>query len=126
MKQEFSKSWNNSKKPSKQRKFRANAPLHTKSKFLSTHLIKELREKHGKRSVRVKKGDKVKVLRGTHRGKTGKVEKVSVKLTKVYVTGIDTIKKDGAKALYPLNPTNLMITELDLSDNKRKEKMTKK
>ena len=42
---EFSKSWVSSKKPGKQRKYRINAPLNIKRKFLSVHLSKELREK---------------------------------------------------------------------------------
>lgn len=120
MKQEFSKEWNKSIKPSKQRKYVANAPLHIKSKFLNSTLSKELRAKHETRSVRVKKGDKVKVMRGTHAGKTGKVERVSVKYTKVYVTGVDNMKRDGSKSMYPLNPSNIMIVELNLEDKKRK------
>ena len=55
MKAEFSKAWIKSKKPSKQRKYVANAPLHTKGNFLNSHLSPELREKHGKRAIRVKK-----------------------------------------------------------------------
>ncbi len=62
MEKEFSKEWNKSKKPSKQRKYIANAPLHIKSSFLSSHLSKELRVKYGKRSLRVKKDDKVTIM----------------------------------------------------------------
>ena len=123
MKSEFSKAWNQSKKPSKQRKYVANAPLHIKSNFLNSHLSKELREKYNKRSLRVKKDDKVKIMRGTHKNKTGKVEKVSVKHSKVYITGIESIKRDGAKTQYPIKPSNLMIIELNLNDKKRKAKL---
>ena len=68
------------------------------------------------------KGDKVKVLRGQHKGKEGKVERVGLKASKIYITGIDTAKKDGTKELVPINPTNIVITELTLNDKKRKEK----
>ena len=61
MKKKFSTAWNASKQPRKQRKYRANAPLHTKYKFLGVHLSKELREKHGVRSMAVITGHKVKV-----------------------------------------------------------------
>ena len=111
-----------SKKPGKQRLYRYTAPLHQRHKFLGAHLSKELKKNHKSRSVPVIKGDKVKVMRGHYRGKEGKVERVDLTLTKVFVTGIDTIKKDGSKALYPLEPSNLMITELNLNDKRRMNK----
>ena len=126
MKKQFSSSWKSSKKPSKQRKYRYNAPTHIKQKFLSVHLSKELRKKHGTRSFCVAKGDKVKVLRGQFKGRENKVEDVSHKKTRVYVTGLERAKKDGTKSRYPLNPTNLLITELNLDDKKRKESLKRK
>lgn len=115
----FSTNWKKSNQPKKQRKYRYNAPLHLKQKFMRSHLSKELRKKHKKRSIGLKKGDKVKVLRGTYKGKTGKVEKVDLKEQCIYITGIEVIKKDGTKTNYPLHPSNLLITELNLDDKKR-------
>ena len=60
MSQQFSTTWNASKQPRKQRKYRYNAPLHTKQKFLQVHLSPELRKKYSLRNILVKKGDKVK------------------------------------------------------------------
>ncbi len=119
----FSKAWISSKKISKQRKYRSNAPLHIKGKFLSAHLSKELKQKYGKRSLRIRKGDKVKIAVGTHKNKNGTVEKVNVKQSKIYITGVETVKKDGSKSLYPIQPSNLIITELNLSDKARKQKL---
>ncbi len=116
-----SKSWKSSKSPRKQRKFLFNAPLHLKSKMVGSHLSPELKTKYNKRGIRIRTGDKVKVLRGQFKKKIGKVEKVDTKKLKVYITGIETIKKDGSKALYPIHSSNLMITELNLSDKKRIE-----
>ncbi|MBU0460164.1 MAG: 50S ribosomal protein L24 [Nanoarchaeota archaeon] len=123
VKTSFVKSWNRSVQPRKQRKYRYNAPLHLKQKMLHVHLSPELRKKYGLRRVQVKKGDKVKVLRGQFKKREGKVEKVNLKQEKVFVTGIELIKKEGAKLTVPLNPTNLMITELNLNDKKRKLKL---
>jgi len=125
MKKAFSKNWNSSKKPRKQRKYLKKAPLHTKGKFLNSHLSAELRKKHGKRSIRVRKGDKIKVMRGKHKGKEGKIEKISIKKQKIYITGIDHTKKDGTKAQQPINPSNLMITELNMDDKNRRSKLEK-
>ena len=122
MKQEFSKSWKSSVQTRKQRKYRAKAPLHIKSQFLSANLSKDLRQKYGKRNTTVKTGDKVKILRGEFSKKEGKIESVNLKTSKIYIQGIEKTKKDGTKIRVPINPSNLQIVELDLKDKKRKQK----
>ena len=126
MKTKFSRTWKRSKQPRKQRKYRYNAPLHIRSKFMSAHLSKELRQKHNKRSLIVRKGDKVKVMRGQFKKKIGKIERADIKKSKVYITGIELVKKDGTKTLYPINPSNLMIIELNLEDKKRIQTLKRK
>ncbi len=119
MKKKFSKVWKSSKQPRKQRKYRYNSPLHIKQKFMKSHLSKELKKKYGKRAVIVRKGDNVKVMRGQFKGKTGKVDFASAKKGFVYVTGIEVVKKDGSKLNFPINPSNIIINELNLDDRKR-------
>lgn len=119
MKQVYSKSWKASKSPAKQRKYVFNAPLHLRGKFISSMLSKDLKTKYSKNSLRVRKGDKVKVLRGQFKGKEGKIESVDLQRGRVYMEKVETVKKDGTKTQYPLHPSNLMITELELSDKKR-------
>ena len=46
MRNSYSPDWKSSKKPAKQRKYRANAPLHIKRKFMAAVLNKKLREAH--------------------------------------------------------------------------------
>ena len=116
---EFSSAWVASKKPGKQRKYRANAPLHTKRKFLCAHLTDALIDKHKKRSLRLRVGDTVKVLRGQYKGRTGKVQEIDTKKTEVIISGIDVQKADGTKSARPISPSNLMITELITEDKKR-------
>ena len=119
MKQKFSKSWKSSKQPRKQRKYRANAPLNIRRKFLSCNLSKELRKKHRKRSIVVRKEDKVKVMRGKFKGKQGKVLEVNYALSKIIIEGIQVKKQDGSKVNIRLQPSNLQIIELNLDDKKR-------
>ncbi len=121
----FSTTWKGSIQPRKQRKYIYNAPLHVRQKLVHVHLSGELRQKHGTRSVQLRKGDKVKILRGQFAGKEGKVERLSLKRGKVFITGIEQIKKDGSKLPFPLQPSNLMITVLELQDKKRKQKLEK-
>jgi large subunit ribosomal protein L24 len=119
MKKEFSVSWKASSQPRKQRKYRENAPLHLRHKFMASHLSPELKKKHGKRAMTVRKDDRVKIMRGQFKGTSSKIERVDLKKTRVYVKGAEVTKKDGTKAFYPLHPSNLMILELNLSDKKR-------
>ncbi|PIN86493.1 50S ribosomal protein L24 [Candidatus Woesearchaeota archaeon CG10_big_fil_rev_8_21_14_0_10_44_13] len=122
----WSSAWNASKKPKKQRKYRSNAPLHVKHKMISCHLSPELRKKHGIRAIPLRKGDKVKILVGNSRGKTGKIDEVDLKSLKVSIAGIEITKKDGSKVKPYIDPSNLMIIELDLGDKKRDKKMKRK
>ncbi|NTV22935.1 MAG: 50S ribosomal protein L24 [Nanoarchaeota archaeon] len=116
----FSKSWKSSVKPRKQRNYIARAPKHTKSKMMVSHLSDDLSKKHKRRSLRVVVGDKVTVMTGQFKTKTGKVEKVDLSKGKVYIAGVELQKKDGTKVKYPITSSNLMITELK-EDKKRLE-----
>lgn len=122
MKIEFSTKWKASKQPRKQRKYRYNAPKHIRGKFLHSHLSKELMKKHKKRSIRVRTGDKIKIMRGSFKGKTGKVERVNMKDLKIYLENVETLKKDGTKVKVGIDPSNILITELNLDDKKRIKK----
>jgi len=123
MKSAYSKSWNASKQPRKQVKFRANAPLHTRRKFLSSTLDKPLRKKYGVRNIMVRKGDEVKVMRGSFRGKQGKVGKVSSEETRIQIDGIQREKKGGEKLETWFNPSNVKIIILNTDDPKRMKKL---
>ena len=116
---EWSNAWKSSKSPRKQRKYRYSAPLHIKRKFLTVNLTKDLRTKYKIRNIGIRKKDKVKLLRGQFKKKTGVVSKINVKKCKVYVEGIEQVRKDGTKSFYPLTPSNLQIIELNLDDKRR-------
>ncbi len=126
MKKKFSVKWKSSKQPRKQRKYRANAPLHIKRKFLSANLSKELRKKYGRRNFPIRKGDGVKIMRGTFKGKKGKINQVLMKKGVVAIEGIQKKKKDGTKINVLFHPSNLQIQELNLEDKKRLKAINKK
>ncbi len=119
MKSDFSLSWNSSVQPRKQRKYRYNAPLHLKHKFLSAHLSKELRQKFGKRSLPLRKGDEVLVVRGSFSKKQAKVLSVNSSTNKIYLEGMQRSKRDGSKVQVPFNPRVLVIKTLNLNDKER-------
>ena len=122
MKRKFSKSWKSSKQPRKQRKYAANAPLHLKRKLLSVNLSKELRKKHSKRNIPLRKGDVVKIMRGKFKNKQGKVIEVKTKMEKIFIEKIQIKKKDGSSVNVPLKASNLQIIELNTEDRKRMKK----
>ena len=98
--------------PRKQRKFRYTAPLHAQQSHLNVHLSKELRTKTKKRAVRVRAGDKVKVMRGKFKGKTGAVIKVFLAKRRITVEGLIQRKAKGQEVFHPVDPSNVMITEM--------------
>lgn len=118
MKNKFSTSWISSKQPRKQRKYRVNAPLHKKHKFLSSNLSKALREKHSKRSLPLRKGDEVLVMRGAFKKKKAKVVSIDLKSSKVTLEGLQRTKKDGTKVPVLFSSSVLQIQSIS-SDNKR-------
>ncbi|HIH25987.1 50S ribosomal protein L24 [Candidatus Woesearchaeota archaeon] len=126
MKTLWNKNWKSSKQPRKQRKYVFNAPLHILKKLMSARLTKELKTKYGKKNVGVRKDDKVKIMSGQFKGKSGKVIEVDLKHRKVYVDGINIIKKDGNKVRVALHPSKLMIMELNMEDKMRKKLMDRK
>ncbi|MGB9675096.1 MAG: 50S ribosomal protein L24 [Candidatus Nanoarchaeia archaeon] len=125
VKKEWSRHWCKSRKPNKQRKYRANAPLHIVHKLMAAHLSKELRQKYKKRSLPVRKGDKVKIERGKFKHLIGEIEKVSLAKRKVLVRGAEIQKKAGAvKIPVWIEPSNLTIVSLNLDDKARVRVLT--
>jgi len=126
MQRKFSTSWKKSTQAKKQRLYRYNAPLHTKRKFISAHLSKELRQRYKTRNFGLKKGDKIKIVRGQFRKKEGKVDRIDTKKEKLYITGVDIVKKDGTKIPYPTTISNVIILELNLDDKMRQKILERK
>lgn len=101
-----------SSKPSKKRKAFFNAPLHERQKLVSVHLSRELRKKLKKRSIPIRKGDKVLVLKGRFKKKEGTVSRVSLNGLKVFIEGVLIKKQRGGEKLAPLVPSQLVALQL--------------
>lgn len=108
-----------SSQPRKLRKARYQAPLHMRHKLMGAMLSPELREKHGMKSIPLRTGDTVKVLRGDHKGKEGKVAGVNLKKMTITVDGVAVTKADGTEVPRPIQPSKVMITRLETKDEKR-------
>ncbi len=114
-----------SSKTRKQRKALYNAPLHKRQKLVSAHLSRELRAQLGKRSLQIRKGDEIRIMRGANAGKTGKIAEVDLKKSKVFVEGIVRKTAKGNEAKLPLEPSNLLITKAEFSDKMRQKILEK-
>lgn len=112
-----------SSQPRKQRLSRYNAPHHQARKQMASHFSEELLLKYNRRSFTLIAGDEVKVLRGDHKGKSGKIVGVDVSVRKVTVDGVTNKKADGTEVPLPVDPSNLLIVRLNLEDKRRVEKL---
>lgn len=115
----WSRHWRSSNQPRKQRKYKYNAPFHVRKKLLSAHLSKELIKKYNRRSVTLRKGDEVEVLRGKYKKKTSKISKADLKKLKVYIEGITRKRVAGTEIPVAFEASNLRIINLALDDKKR-------
>ncbi|HLI46482.1 MAG TPA: 50S ribosomal protein L24 [Geobacterales bacterium] len=96
------------------------------SRLLKVHLDKELREKYKRRSLRVRKGDVVRVLRGAYKGYEGKVARVEPKRGYVYIEGLTRKTMRGRPVMIPIHASKLLLVKLDLSDKLRVQKLEEK
>lgn len=112
-------------KPRKQRKYLFNAPFHIKRRMLNALLSDGLKKKYGMRSLEVRKGDKVKIMRGEFKKNEGVVERVDVKYSKVFVQNISRQKRDGTKIAVSIHPSKLMIVEVKEEKNRVKAEVKK-
>jgi large subunit ribosomal protein L24 len=108
-------------KPSKQRKMLFQAPDHIRYKHFAASLAPELRKSYGTRSLPVRSGDTVRVMRGDHKGFEGKVARVDRRKFRIYVEGLTREKVDGSTVFVPIHPSKVMITKLNLDDKWRKK-----
>ena len=108
-----------SKQPRKQRKALYNTPAHARGKHLSATLSKDLRAQVGKRSLPIRTGDKVSVVRGDFKGHEGEVLSVDYSSYKVTVEEVTLSKPDGTATFLPVDPSNLVIIDADLKDDRR-------
>lgn len=120
MKAEYKPGWRSSVQPRKQVKARANAPKHIKGKLNNATLSKELREKHQRRTIRVRTGDEVQIMKGTFKGHKGNVDSINLDKQRITVRGADAVKRDGSKRPLPIAISNVKITKL--TEDKRRMK----
>jgi large subunit ribosomal protein L24 len=115
-----------SHKPGKQRKWRQDAPLHRRRKMVGSTLSRELRGKYNRRNIPIRRGDKVKIMRGEFRGVEGEVTRVDLKNYKIYLEGVNIKKSDGTDVERVVDPSNVMIMDVYMEDKQRRDVLERK
>jgi|SRR6056297_2882810 len=112
-----------SEQPHKQRTRTERASLHEKQDQVRATLADDLREEYGQRNVRVNVGDTVEVMRGDYAGEDGEVVDVDLRDAEVFVEGVTVEAADGEETPRPVDSSNLRVTDLDLEDDVRAERL---
>ncbi len=110
-----------SKKPSKTRKEMYNMPMHKASKQVASHLNEKLAKEFKKRSIPVRKGDTVKIIRGDNKGKEGKITAVNRHSRKIFVEKVVTKRSNGEEKQIAIDASKVIIKDVDRTDRKRFE-----
>ncbi|KAI5479899.1 60S ribosomal protein L26B [Pseudohyphozyma bogoriensis] len=112
------------------RKAHLDAPSSVRRKIMSAPLSAELREKYATRSIPVRKDDEVKIVRGTYKGREGKVTQVYRKKWVIHVDRVHREKGNGATVPIGVSASNVVVTALKLDKDRegllsRKKRATK-
>jgi large subunit ribosomal protein L24 len=99
---------------------------HKREKLLGASLSDNLRKQHNRRSMRVVKGDTVRILRGEYAEIEGKVEKVSTVRSTLSIEGVQREKIRGGKVKVQIHASNVRIISLNTDDDYRMKGIQKK
>lgn len=86
---------------------------------MSAALSSELRNKYHVRSMPVRKDDEVSVVRGTYKGREGKVIQCYRKKWVIHVERITREKASGATVQVGINTSKCVITKLKLDKDRK-------
>ena len=114
----------------KSRKAHFTAPSSERRVIMSSTTSKEIREKFAVRSLPIRKDDFVKIVRGSWKGREGKVICVYRKKWCIYIEKVTRDKSNGTPVPIPIHPSNVEITKLFLDNDRTalidRKKHTKK
>ena len=121
-----------SKQPRKQRLARYTAPYHRRHREMAAPIDRGLRERQMARgfmyprSMSVRKGDRVMIVRGEGKSKSAtRIAKVDRKGLKIYVENFTYFKSDGTELQRPIDASNVVIINPDWSDMRRRKLLTR-
>ncbi len=90
---------------------------------ICSSLKDNLRQQYRTRSIRVVKGDSIRVMRGEYAGVEGKVEKVNTERGTLSIEGIQREKVRGGNVKVQIHASNVIVTSLHLDDKRRQTRL---
>ncbi|KAI7857825.1 translation protein SH3-like domain-containing protein [Circinella umbellata] len=103
----------------KSRKAHFTASSTERRKIMSSALSKELREKYNTRSIPVRKDDEVLVVRGSLKGREGKVVQVYRKKWVIHIDRVNREKVNGASVPIGVHPSNVVVTKVKIDKSRQ-------
>jgi len=94
-----------------------------KSNNICSNLSSNLKKEYNRRSLRIVKGDSVKIMRGEYKGVEGKVEKLNTLKGRLSIEGVQREKIKGGQVKVQIHASNVRIMSLHLDDKYRKNKI---
>ncbi|CDS42030.1 60S ribosomal protein L26 [Echinococcus multilocularis] len=114
----FNKAVSSSSRKARKRHF--NAPSHIRRRLMSAPLSKELRTKYKVRSMPIRRGDEVQIVRGERKeNSSAKVIKVYRKKFVIHIERVQCKKSNGVYVPIGIHPSNVVITKLKLDKDRR-------
>ncbi|CAL9054629.1 unnamed protein product [Musa banksii] len=101
------------------RKAHFTAPSSVRRVLMSAPLSADLQNKYNVRSAPVRKDDEVQVVRGTYKGREGKVVQVYRRKWVIHVERITREKVNGSTVNVGVNPSKVVITKLKLDKDRK-------
>ncbi|GLT99093.1 hypothetical protein SLE2022_165570 [Rubroshorea leprosula] len=103
----------------KNRKAHFTAPSSVRRVLMSAPLSTDLRQKYTMRSMPVRKDDEVQVVRGTYKGRDGKVVQIYRRKWVIHIDRISREKVNGSTINVGINPSKVVITKLRLDKDRK-------
>lgn len=102
--------------PRKQRRAGFQASVFARHRRMSVSLSRELRGRYRRRALPVRKGDTVRVISGSYKGREERVSDVDLRELRVTLDNVTIKKVDQKLKPLPIRPTHLILTRLNLAD----------
>ncbi|KAI2611020.1 putative 60S ribosomal protein L26-1 [Hypoxylon fragiforme] len=102
----------------KSRKAHFSASSGERRVIMSAPLSKELREKYNVRSIPVRKDDEVSIVRGSNKGREGKVTSVYRLKYQIHIERVTRDKASGQSVPLGIHPSKVVITKLKLDKDR--------
>ena len=110
-----------STQPRKQRRTAFNASSFDRHRQLTVALSRDLRSRYKRRALPLRKGDTVRIISGSFKGREERVSKVDMRSLRVTLDNVTIKKVDQKLKPLPIRSNHLILTRLNLADPWRRK-----